>query len=181
MLPYFRYIKLNETAFIYQGWVISVILRTTPNSPLVHINCKKYMVPEDWGQSITLQPVTVPWITSLFKSLEVRQSNSFFTRPGQKSLFRGWEPWWYGFNLPGCTCYPSLRYCYYPGHWQTCPLLSLAESLLCLAAPACHSRRHWPLHSQSTLLILMEHGNTRGLTTFWNKWEKKNIIKTKYY
>lgn len=189
MSQYLIFAKLNEKALIQKGWLILVIFGAIPYFPQVHINWKKNVVNEEWGQIITLQPTVVTWITSLFRSLEVRQSNSFWTKESLKRLgtMMAWvqSPWvhqtaillWGPATTQGTDRLLSSSKSDRISSLLCCSCLSLSEALAS--------------HSQSTFPILKElrsriqtssafgphnktprrHGNTRGLTTFWNKWK----------
>lgn len=150
----------------------------------------------------------VTWIaTSSFQYLEVRQSKASWPHLDKRSFLEVGNLNGVSLTSLGTPrCYSSLRYWHFSGHWQTfvlfqvwkdlfpaqllgCSCLSLSEALTSLFPV-------YPTHPQGTQVgktgklcfwspqqkTPLTHGNTRGLTTFWNKWKGKIQSKqNKYY
>lgn len=142
---------------------------------------------------------SLPWITSWFKFLEVRHSTSFSVMPGPQDLLGGWEDYQHGFHLLITLC-SSPRYSAPQGLTDFYPLPSLKGSLLYPVASTCSFQGHWPLvpissHPRGTQVketgkrcfwstkqkMPLRYDNTRGLTTYWNKWKGKHNRNKNYY
>ena len=133
------------------------------------------MMPEEWRQIITLQPIVVSRITTLlFQPLEVRQSNSFFATLRQKKLFGSWEPWWHEFSIPlGDTVPFSSEVLPLPRALTDFVLFQVGEALLCTDALARPSQRHWLLCTQSTLPTLEGLRSGRQASSAFDLYNRK--------